>query len=403
MRVDGGSVVPPAKPDLETSPIRVRQAERKSTQPPRPMLLAAALAALLWGVGCASHVRTPHPSNEVAGAAFGRPTFVEVAASAFDYPDQQPYATAPIVGEERDYWIRSLAFASVGENGQDRNLVTGRYYQGKGAGARPLVIVLPIWGVHNYPSDTIAADLRARSAGAVNVLRILGEERLFDWDAAGDVASEAEFFAEVDQMVDRFVTTVIDIRRVIDWAAARPEIDPRRIALVGFSMGAVLASVVIAHEPRLAAGVLVMGGADLHEILTSCGSEFGTVRERVLEQLDWSVERFRAELEWALAEINPARFAGMADPRRVLIIEAGEDTCVPQSARDRLWHALGRPERIAYRYDHRMAFLAMTFLGGYDLQRHVYRFLDRALAERPGHQLTEDEGAPRGGDRVAPG
>ena len=63
----------------------------------------------------------------------------------------------------------------------------------------------------------------------------------------------------------------------------------------------------------------------------------------------------------------------------------------------------GRPERIAYRYDHRVASLGMTFLGGYDLQRQVYSFLDRALARRSSHQLTEDEGAPVGGDRAAPG
>ena len=70
----------------------------------------------------------------------------------------------------------------------------------------------------------------------------------------------------------------------------------------------------------------------------------------------------RNELAKALARINPARFAGMVDPRRVLIIEAAADTCAATASRERLWQAMGRPERIAYLYDHRMAFLAMTFL-----------------------------------------
>jgi hypothetical protein len=43
---------------------------------------------------------------------------------------------------------------------------------------------------------------------------------------------------------------------------------------------------------------------------------------------------------------------------------------------------MGRPERISYQYDHRATFLAMTFLGGYDLQRQIYRFLDRTIAPR---------------------
>jgi hypothetical protein len=65
----------------------------------------------------------------------------------------------------------------------------------------------------------------------------------------------------------------------------------------------------------------------------------------------------------------------------VLIIEAAADTCIPPAARERLWQAMGRPERIAYLYDHRMAFLAMTFLGGNDLQQQIYRFLDRRFPD----------------------
>ena len=42
---------------------------------------------------------------------------------------------------------------------------------------------------------------------------------------------------------------------------------------------------------------------------------------------------------------------------------------------------MGRPERIAYLYDHRMAFLAMTFLGGNDLRQQIYRFLDRRFPD----------------------
>jgi pimeloyl-ACP methyl ester carboxylesterase len=178
-------------------------------------------------------------------------------------------------------------------------------------------------------------------------------------------------------MIGRFVSTVIDIRRVVDWAETQTDVDPQRIALIGFSMGALVASVAMANEPRLAAGVLVMGGADPHDVLATCDHEIERGRNHIREHLDWSLDQYRHELAKALARINPARFAGMVDPRRVLIIEAAADTCVPQTARERLWQAMGRPERIAYLYDHRVAFLAMTFLGGNNLQQQIYRFLDR--------------------------
>ena len=79
----------------------------------------------------------------------------------------------------------------------------------------------------------------------------------------------------------------------------------------------------------------------------------------------------------------------MVDPRRVLIIEAAADTCMPQADRERLWQAMGRPERIAYLHDHKMSFLAMTFLGGNNLQQQIYRFLDSRFSDAPGGGMLE--------------
>ena len=339
-----------------------------------PSLVAALLAAVALS-GCSARIHMPF----VPGYESARPLLVRSAGNEFDYVDSLPAPPYAITAEDAAYWSGLLAFPSAGENGQDGNLVTARYYRGKSPGAKPLVIVLPIWGIHAYPSNTIAAGLRNHSAGTINILQVLGDNPLFDWDAIGNARSEAEFFPALDRMIGRFVSTVIDVRRVVDWAQTQPDIDPDRIALIGFSMGALVASVTMANEPRLAAGVLVMGGADPHEILAACNREIERARERVLEQLDWSLDEFRHKLGTALTRINPAGFAGMVHPRRVLIIEAAADTCMPRTARERLWLAMGRPERIAYLYDHRMAFLAMTFLGGNNLQHQIYRFLDRRL------------------------
>jgi dienelactone hydrolase len=337
-----------------------------------------ALFTAVWLAGCASRVEMPY----MPGLAPTQPSLVRLSGSEFDYIDHLPHPPAPITGEEEHYWVRSVVIPSVGDNGQNGNLVTARYYVGKGAGAKPLVIVLPIWGVSAYPSNAISEGLTEHGAGAVNVLEILGKNNLVNWDAMGAAHSEAEFFGLLNQMVTRFTNTVIDIRRLVDWAQTQPDIDSQRIALIGFSMGALVAGDTIANEPRLAAGVLVMGAADPPAILATCNHEIKDAREPILERFGWSLDEFKQKLERSLAEIDPARYAGMADPSRVLIIEAGEDTCMPKSARERLWNAMGRPERISYLYDHRTAFLAMTFLGGDSIQHQIYRFFDRTLGWR---------------------
>jgi len=340
----------------------------------RSATVVAALAAL-WLAGCSSRIHTPFVPDSAPAPLVPAAFYI----GDFDY---QRTVVRPSMETERDsehYWISSMTLPSVGENGQDGNLVTARYYEGKGDGAKPLIVILPIWGKHTYPPNTIFEHLRARSGGQINVLRVFGENTLFDWDAMAAAGSEAEFFSLLDRMVGRMFNTVIDIRRLVDWAQLQPSVDPDRIALIGFSMGAIAGSLALAHEPRFGAGALVMGGADLHDAYAVCDTLMARARDALTERFGWTVDQFRDKLERPLAPINPARYAGMADPRRILIIEAANDSCLRAAGRERLWEAMGRPERISYLYDHKMAFMSMTFFGGNNLQKQIYRFLESTV------------------------
>lgn len=281
--------------------------------------------------------------------------------------------------ETDEYSVRHLSFPSVGVNGQAGNLVDVWYFQSRLPDRKKLVIVLPIWGSYKYPSWQITQGILRRSKGDTNVALTLGENHLFDWEGLGAAQNETAFVRLMQDMVGRVRTTVIDIRRLIDWAETQPDIDPQRIGLVGFSMGALVAGSTLVDEPRLAAGVLVMGGAHPHEILAICSGRPQEVRENVLPRFGWTVERYREILAPIFAPVNPASYPRRADPRRVLIFDAYHDDCIPQRARDALWDAMGRPERIGFLYTHKVAFLSMTPLGMYYLRGKIYEFLDRAL------------------------
>lgn len=341
----------------------------------RARLIAVALGVLL--AGCSSNVHRPY----VPGPAPARMHPIAAASTEFAYPG---YGDPSVIadhfeGEDGDYLVSSLRLDSSAIDDYGRDPLEARYYQGKGSGAKPLVIVLPVWGVSSYPSNTVAAGLREHSEGAVNVLLVDGEHLLFDWNAMAAADSVAAVHAELDRMVAHFVDTVIDIRRLVDWAQQRPEVDPQRIALVGFSMSAIVGGVVLANEPRIGYGVLVVGGADLQEVLAVCNGRIRRTREALLERFGWTLDEFKAQLKAPLEAVNPVRFAGKVDPSRLLLIDAADDSCVPASARERFWQAMGRPERITYQYGHRATFLALTFLGGFDMQHQVYTFLDREL------------------------
>ena len=91
-----------------------------------------------------------------------------------------------------------------------------------------------------------------------------------DWQALATAADEGAYLDIWGQGARREWVTITDIRRTIDWAETRADLDPERIGLMGFSHGAIVAGAVAAQEPRLAATALVMGSALAHQVLTRC-------------------------------------------------------------------------------------------------------------------------------------
>jgi dienelactone hydrolase len=297
------------------------------------------------------------------------------------------YEKKPIVATDKlnaalatkRYRVHSLSYPSIGENGQANNLVTALYYQSKLPGKHELVIVLPIWGTHTYPPRKMTASLMSYSDGEVNVLRILGRDYLLDWKGMNAVASEKQFVDIMYRMAERVRTNVIDIRRAVDWAEAQPEIDPKRIGLIGFSMSANVAAVVIENDPRISATALVMGGANPQEMFGTCFGRARTLRENITKRFSWTKAQYEHVIEKPFAPVNAAQFAGRVDPRHVIIFEAAYDTCIPKSGRDALWHAMGEPKRIKWPWNHKMAFLMMSPLGLNTMRHEIFDFMQAEL------------------------
>jgi dienelactone hydrolase len=74
-----------------------------------------------------------------------------------------------------------------------------------------------------------------------------------------------EYASEARQLV-ALVQDVVDLRRAVDVLESRPHVDRRRIAFVGFSLGARVGAVLAGAEPRIRAFDLMSGrGAPLGE------------------------------------------------------------------------------------------------------------------------------------------
>ncbi|MEM7282525.1 MAG: hypothetical protein AAF438_12955 [Pseudomonadota bacterium] len=336
--------------------------------------LVGLMAFALFLSGCLSHSRMPASNRYTA-------SFEHKTEDIFQYSAVPLNPQFSDLSEEdnRHYQVQRMVFSSFGDNGQEGNLVTADFHKSTRSGAQPLVIVLPIWGTYTFPSVRMVGTLRKKSRGRMNVLRIHGPEPIYKWSNMEQAESAQAFAEEVAEGTERVRNTVIDLRRLLDWAQDQPGIDSDRVALIGFSMGAVVSSIAISNEPRFSRSVLVMGGANPSEIFAHCDGKLGDTREVVSERFGWDRTRYQETVAEVLEFGNVMNYAGRVDPRGVLMIEAGKDDCMPESSRRALWEAMGQPARITLNYGHKMSFMAMTNFGLNLLPRQVYRFLRNNL------------------------
>lgn len=352
--------------------------------PPRRRRARILLVTTLLLSGCIGVWHTPYRAGGPTPATDASPPPLDVFA--YERRELEPRRT-PRIDVSRHYDKILLEFPPVDGAGKPPVRLSANYYVSRRAGARSLVVVLPIWGSHPYPSRKMARTLRRRSGGDLHVVEVLGREPLFYWDEMREAPTEDAFIELSEQMTGRVMDMVVAIRQLVDWAERQEEIDGDRIGIVGFSMGAIVAAIALGVDERFAGGALMMGAAKPGEVFATCNGDPGRVRKTVLERFGWSRERYQALFEELFAPGDPRRWSARYDPSRLLIIDGAFDGCMSRSARRALWEATGRPERLRFFTRHKWAFLALTPFTLNIAGKKIHSFMDETL-DPPREQLA---------------
>jgi dienelactone hydrolase len=227
----------------------------------------------------------------------------------------------------------------------------------------PLVLILPITRGDFFSTEFAVyfaergfASVRFRSHGDVG--------RLY-----GDPAS-------LQMFRDLLRARVIDTRRVLDWAILRSEIDDERVALVGFSHGAIVGSLVAAVDPRIRATALVLAGGDLAGIIRdSDAGSLTRLRKGVMADHGLTTAGFYDAASAALEDVDPLTYAPLVSPRTILMINARFDHVIRRPYVEALWRGLGRPELVWLPAGHYTAGL-FTSYARHKIFDHLARVLD---------------------------
>ncbi|MDH3692239.1 MAG: hypothetical protein OEU36_22625, partial [Gammaproteobacteria bacterium] len=97
-------------------------------------------------------------------------------------------------------------------------------------------------------------------------------------------------------------------------------------------------------------------------------------RRTIIDKFGWSKEEFRVKVENVFKPVNVALTRAKVPPQKIIIFDSAFDHCIPKTARDALWKALGQPERYSFLYGHKTSFLSMTPLGFNFMRGKIYEF-----------------------------
>jgi predicted esterase len=146
-------------------------------------------------------------------------------------------------------------------------------------------------------------------------------------------------FSETDRLEQ--IQLMIDLRRGVDLLVARDDVDPERLAYIGYSYGAAMGGLLAGIEPRIKAFGLMVGDGGLVSHFTTAGgalpSELNSLTEE--ERQSWL----------ALMEpIEPIRFVGRAAPNRLFFQNALRDEAVARDDALAYQAAGSEPKRVEW-------------------------------------------------------
>ncbi len=214
-----------------------------------------------------------------------------------------------------------------------------------GGTPRPGVLVLPVLRDRfGLASGTLARYLAAQGFAALE----LRSGRSFLDRVRVTHEGHDPTYEEVETEMIR------DGRRGLDWLCGRPEVDGRRLGIVGISHGAMIGTCVMGADSRLGAGVFCMGGANEAMIVArSWERSVRRFRQRIMQVHGLTDPDDLLRLpEAQTSRSEPARYAPAVDPRAVLLFKTRRDRAIIPEAQDMLWEALGRPRRITLPFGH---------------------------------------------------
>lgn len=261
------------------------------------------------------------------------------------------------------------------------------YYEAKGEGRKPIVLVSPILG-GNMIVDWFASFFASQGMHAAIVHR---RKPRYDTDKP---------LNQVEQYLRK---SVIRTRQALDWLAEQPEVDARKVGSFGISYGGIVNTLTAAVEPRIQCHIIAMAGGPLADVILD--SKEKAIRKYVdtaARQAGYAPEELRRALREAIRS-DTLVMAPTISPDRVLLVIAYFDQVVGRRYSKNLWQALGKPQVIYTPLGHYSTLLTIPYLKAKALQFYRPRFFPALSSGNRGIIYSRAAAGPPQRVRLRPG
>jgi len=264
------------------------------------------------------------------------PPRYRLTAHRFDYEMTFKYALAA-----SGLSVYRLRFPSPVETPhKENNTVHAEYYRPNGKGPFPGVIILDITGGDQSLSRSIATRLAQKGiAGLFVQMAYYGPRR--------PPNSKLRLLStNLGHSMEAIRQTVLDLRRATAWLESRPEIDRKRLGILGTSLGSLIAALTAEMEPKLGRVAVLLGGGGLVDAYYD--HPRAAPYRRVFEKLGGKKEHVKK----LLAPVDPLTCADNLKDRKVLILAGKRDEIVPPRMALALWEASGKQKIVWFDCTH---------------------------------------------------
>jgi fermentation-respiration switch protein FrsA (DUF1100 family) len=235
----------------------------------------------------------------------------------------------------------------------ENNLVRASFFVPKGDRRFPAVIVLHGWREKKFDIEEELCRLLTRNnmAALFLVLPYHGPRT-----PKGSASGSLMVNSDPSQIIKAFRQSIMDIGSAIDWLQTQPQVISDKIGIIGISLGAIVANLAMGVEPRLKAGVSLVGGGDISYILWHSLLTMG-IKSR-MEDAGISYESLQEKLRC----IDPLTYTNQNLPRHLLMVNGNQDPILPRRAAEEYWEAVGKPPIIWLPTGHYGPFLTQNRL-----------------------------------------